>query len=63
MLAFNSFAHRSVAVALACLVLAAAGRSGGRRTGPPGGGMPPMGVEVVTLAEEPVEQAASSSAR
>jgi RND family efflux transporter MFP subunit len=57
MLAFNSFAHRSVAVALACLV-AGCGRSAPEDAGPggpPGGGMPPMGVEVVTLAEKPVE--------
>ena len=57
MLAFNSFAHRSVAVALACLV-AGCGRSAPEAAGPggpPGGGMPPMGVEVVTLAEKPVE--------
>jgi RND family efflux transporter MFP subunit len=57
MLAFNSFAHRSVAVALACLV-AGCGRSAPEAAGPggaPGGGMPPMGVEVVTLAERPVE--------
>jgi RND family efflux transporter MFP subunit len=57
MFAFNPFAHRSVAVALACLV-AGCGRSapeGAGPGGPPGGGMPPMGVEVVTLAEKPVE--------
>jgi RND family efflux transporter MFP subunit len=57
MSAFNSFAHRSVAVALACLV-AGCGRSAPEAAGPggPPGGMPPMGVEVVTLAEKPVEE-------
>jgi RND family efflux transporter MFP subunit len=56
MSAFNPFAHRSVAVALACLVTGC-GRAAPEAAGPggPGGGMPAMGVEVVTLAERPVE--------
>jgi RND family efflux transporter MFP subunit len=51
--------HRPAAVALACLVVAACGRSspeGAGPGGPPGGGMPPMGVEVVTMATKPVEE-------
>jgi RND family efflux transporter MFP subunit len=50
--------HRSTAVAFVCLAFAACGGGavdGQGPGGPPGGGMPPMGVEVVTLAEKPVE--------
>ena len=57
--------HRSTAVAFVCLAFAACGggAADGQGPGGPPGGMPPMGVEVVTLAEKPVEQSPSSSAR
>jgi RND family efflux transporter MFP subunit len=49
--------HRSTAVAFVCLTIAACGGgpADGQGQGGPPGGMPPMGVEVVTLAEKPVE--------
>ena len=58
MSAFLSFSRRSVAVAFACHALVACGRSTPEGQGPggPPGGMPAMGVEVVTLATKPVEE-------
>jgi RND family efflux transporter MFP subunit len=49
--------HRSTAVAFVCLTFAACGggAADGQGPGGPPGGMPPMGVEVVTLTEKPVE--------
>ncbi len=58
MSAFIHPVHRSTAVAFVCLAFAACGggaADGQGPGGPPGGGMPAMGVEVVTLAEKPVE--------
>ena len=57
MSAFTSSSPRSFAVAFACL-LSACGRSSpeGAGAGAPPGGMPPMAVEVVTLATRPVEE-------
>ena len=57
MSAFTSSSPRSFAVAFACL-LSACGRSSpeGAGAGAPPGGMPPMAVEVVTVAARPVEE-------
>ena len=48
----NWSVHRPAAMALACLGVAACGRSSPEGAGPagPAGGMPAMGVEVVTMA-------------
>ena len=58
MFAFLSFSRRSAAVAFACQALVACGAStpDGQAPGGPPGGMPAMGVEVVTLATKPVEE-------
>jgi RND family efflux transporter MFP subunit len=59
MFAFLSYPRRSAAaVAFACLALVACGQStpDGQGPGGPPGGMPAMGVEVVTLATKPVEE-------
>jgi RND family efflux transporter MFP subunit len=48
---------RAAAAFALCSSLACGGApEGGEAAGPPGGGMPPMPVEIVTLANQPVEQ-------